>query len=298
MTALSTQGRRARPADYATGWLAWAGAWLVGLLPLDLASAIGGLLGRSLGPLLPVHRVARRNLARAIPDLPPAGRRRILRDMWDNLGRTAFEYPHLAAFRLDGAAPRIEVVGQEHLRLGAGGPMPIFFSGHYGNWEVLALAANQLGLPVVQVYRGANNPVADRLLRRLRRPAGGLQLPKGSRSVRSLLKAMAEGAPLAVLIDQKMNDGIAAPFFGRDAMTAPMPAEFALRFGRPLLPVFCERRKGARFRVTIEGPLPVQGDARDPAAVRQVLERMNRRLEERIRDLPGHWFWVHRRWPD
>lgn len=298
MTDTPYGSRPARPLDYLTGGLAHLAVWLVRRLPVDAASALGGFLARSLGPLSRAHRTARRNLALAMPELDRAARRRVLRGMWDNLGRTAFEYPHLDRFRIDGPAPRIEVTGGEHARATAGQPVPIFFSAHFGNWEILGLTARQMGVPTVQVYRAANNPVAERLVRRLRAPAGGRMLPKGARSVRELIKAAAAGEPMAVLVDQKLNDGLAVPFFGREAMTAPMPAEFALRFGRPLVPAFAERLQGARFRVTILPPLAAQGSPRDVAAVRALLARMNAVVEAQVMARPEQWFWVHRRWPD
>ncbi|MEQ8347224.1 MAG: lysophospholipid acyltransferase family protein [Sneathiellaceae bacterium] len=289
--------RRARPLDYPVGALAWALVWLIRRLPVDWASALGGALGRGLGPLSRAHRTARGNLQRMMPELDAATRRRVLRGMWDNLGRTAFEYPHLDAFAIDGPDPRIEVVGLEHATPRDGRLEVIYFSGHIGNWEILGLTAAQLGTPPTVIYRAANNPLTERLLQKLRAPAAGRQLPKGARSVRPLLQAARDGETIALLVDQKMNDGMAVPFMGRPAMTATMPAEFALRFGRPLLPAFAERLGGARFRITVLPPIRAEGSERDRADVAALLARMNAVLEDWIRAHPEQWFWVHRRWP-
>lgn len=298
MSEIPYGSRAPRPLDYVTGALAHLAVWLVRCLPLDAASALGGFLGRILGPLTGAHRTASRNLDLVMPELSPAEKRRILRGMWDNLGRTAFEFPHLDRFHIDGPDARLEVIGREHAVPVEGRPAPIFVSAHYGNWEVLCLVASQLGQPPAMVYRAANNPIAERLLRRLRAPVGGRMLPKGPRSVRELIQATMAGEALALLVDQKLNDGVDVPFFGRMARTAPMPAEFTLRFGRPMVPAFAERLDGARFRVTILPPLEASGSARDPQAVQDLLTRMNALIESRIRARPELWFWVHRRWPE
>src|SRR5690242_18436764 len=133
-------------------------------LPLDWASATGGAIARAIGPLLPVSRLARRNLAIALPELPPAEVRRVLRAMWDNFGRTIAEYPHLHDISCLGPGARVELVGTEHVdRAAAAGRPILFFSGHFGNWEVAPLAAAQYGLRMAVVYRAANNPRVDAL---------------------------------------------------------------------------------------------------------------------------------------
>ena len=251
-------------AEYA---LARAAAGLFGLLPIDRASALGGALGRALGPRLPISDRARANLERAFPDRGAADREAILVGMWDNLGRVLAEYPHLGRLIDDG---RVEFAGLDHLRAmrddGVGG---FFVGGHIGNWEIPSLVAAREGIAVDQLYRAPNNPPIDRLLRRFRAETGGRYIPKGPAADRAVAAACRRGRHIGVLVDQKFNEGIPLPFFGRDAMTATAPARFALRFGLPIVCIRMERRRGARFRFTVSPPLALSptGD-RDADAVR------------------------------
>ncbi|MGD9537524.1 MAG: lauroyl acyltransferase [Alphaproteobacteria bacterium] len=288
-----------RPIRHAIeGGLAWASFGLLGLLPVGLASALGGWLGRMVGPLTAVHRRAARNLARALPELPPDEQRRTLHAMWDNLGRVAAEYPHLGRFAPYGARSRVEVVGAEHLdearEDGKGG---IFFSGHVGNWEVAALAVEKRGIPVALIYRAPNNPHVDRLIWRCRGPVADFRVPKGQAGARDILRWLRSGGHLAMLVDQKMNDGIAVPFFGRDAMTAPALAELALKYDVPAYPVRVERLNGARFRITVFPKLEFARSGDKAADVKAAMLKANQVLEAWIRDRPDQWLWVHNRWP-
>ncbi|WP_370151744.1 lysophospholipid acyltransferase family protein [Ferrovibrio sp.] len=291
---------RVRPHEYLAACGAHFAVWLFRRLPLERASALGGWLARRLGPLFSVHRLAARNLARAMPELDAPTRARILDGMWDNLGRVLAEYPHLGHMQQGPAdAPgRIEVVGIEHLAgIHENGRPAIFFSAHYGNWELPGLAASWHGLALVQVYRAANNPLTENLLQRLREPVGGRHFPKGAEAARELIRALKRNESLGLMVDQKLNNGVAVPFFGRDAMTAPAIAEFALRFGCPVFPARAERLGGTRFRVTVEPPLTFTSTGDREADVYAALLQINRKLEDWIRDRPDHWFWVHRRWP-
>jgi KDO2-lipid IV(A) lauroyltransferase len=271
-------------------------------LPLDAASALGGLLGRSVGPRLGVSRRARRNLRAAFPELPVAAVDRIVRGMWDNLGRVAAEYPHLVRLRVFAADGRVAVAGLEHLdqAIAAGRPA-ILFGGHLGNWEIAALAAGQYGsargTEFAQIYRAANNPLVDRIVARCRGGASEF-IPKGAVASRRALAALRRGAHLTLLVDQKLNDGIAVPFFGRPAMTAPALAVLALHFGCSVLPVRVERRRGANFRLTIEPPLPLPDSGDRAADIATLMRAVNRTLEGWIREAPEQWFWVHSRWPE
>ncbi len=296
---------------------------VVAALPLAAASALGGFLGRGLGPRLGVSRRAVRNLERAFPRMTPDEIARTVRGMWDNLGRTIAEYPHLAQLwesdiaekalaidhdallrRGEGATPavisvgRIEAVGVENIMrmVDHKGPQ-ILFSAHLGNWEVLPRWAANLGMEVAVVYRTPNNPYIATLIERLRRGAGPL-LPKGLQGAVASVKVLEEGGRLGMLVDQKQNRGIAVPFFGTPVMTAPTLAKLALRFRCPVHGAWVERLDGGRFRVTVTPPLSLPESGDDNADVRAIMTEVNAILEGWIRSRPDQWFWLHRRWPE
>jgi KDO2-lipid IV(A) lauroyltransferase len=296
-------GRRARSCCRRLAWRAEAVvvALVLGcfrILPIDAASALGGALAAFVGPRLGISRRAVTNLRRALPQLDAAAQRRIIRAMWGNLGRVVAEYPHLSAIRVFEPGGRVAVLGLEHVDalLAAGRPI-IFVSAHYGNWEIAGIAAVQRGLSLVQVYRAANNPFVDQLVAGLRGPGAEL-LPKGAPAARGAIAALRRGRHLAMLVDQKMNDGIAVPFFGRAAMTAPAAAQLALRFDAAILPVRVERLRGAHFRMTVSPPIAIDRAADRHDETLAIMSSINREIERWIRERPELWMWLHRRWPD
>ncbi|MBT5780036.1 MAG: lauroyl acyltransferase, partial [Rhodospirillaceae bacterium] len=218
------------------------------LMPLPLASFVGGTVAGALGPLLPVHARAHKNLTRAMPELSAAEVKRTLGEMWRNLGRVVGEYPHLRKFRAYAPGGRIEVVGKEHLEAVKNLPGgALLFTGHIGNWETSGLPLIQFGIPIAFVYRAPNNPYVDRLICRAR-GEGITQnaIAKGATGAREMVRQIKKGGYTAMLVDQKMNDGIAVPFFGRDAMTAPALAQLAFKYDLPVWPVRTERLGGCR----------------------------------------------------
>jgi len=289
------------PVSWAYRFEAWGAGLLfaiLGSLPLDAASALGGALARRIGPRLGVSNRARRNLHAALPQLSAPQIEAIVRGMWDNLGRVAAEYPHLRHIRVFGPGNRVETRGLEHLDQAlAAGRQVILFGGHLGNWEIAALAAGQRGLDIAQIYRAANNPLIDRRIARLRGGNGEL-IPKGAIASRRAVAALRRGGHVSLLADQKLNEGIAVPFFGRPAMTAPALALLALHFDCTVLPARVERLQGARFRLTIYPPLDLPRTGDRDAAVLAIMAAVNATLEGWIRERPEQWFWVHSRWPD
>jgi Kdo2-lipid IVA lauroyltransferase/acyltransferase len=180
-TAAPGRPRAARPSlrQYAEAFGAAIAFGLLRLLPIDCASAVGAALASNIGPRLPISRRARRNLQNGFPTLPGSEIRRIVAAMWDNLGRVAAEYPHLRAIRVFELGGRVETHGFEHLdHAVATGRRMIIFSGHIANWEIGMLAAVQYGITVAQIYRAANNPLVDHMIRRFRGDGGEL-IPKG-----------------------------------------------------------------------------------------------------------------------
>ncbi len=227
------------------------------LFGVDGASAIGGFIGRNIFYRVPVMDRARENLRAAFPEKTQDEIETIIREMCDNLGRTVAEYAHLDKLAMTGADPRIEVVNVEHAdNAVAAGTGVMFISGHFANWEVMPFAAYQHGFEGGEVYRPQNNPYVDRWLVWQRAKNGPKdQISKGSQGTRRIFYLLRRGKSIFMLVDQKTNEGLPAPFFGHDAMTTPAPASLALKLGATLVPVSNERLRGARFRMKIYPPI-------------------------------------------
>ena len=280
---------------------AWGAALLFGAfaaLPLDCASALGGAIGRLIGPFFGISERARRNIRCAFPGSSESEIARIIRGMWDNLGRVTAEYPHLRKIRVFEPGGRVETHGFEYMdQAVATGRRMIIFSGHLANWEIGMLAAVQYGISVSQIYRAANNPLVDRMITRFRGDAGEL-IPKGAGGACEAIATLRRGAHVTMLADQKMNDGIPVPLFGRPAMTAPALAALALRFDCDVLPARVERLGGAHFQLTVFPPLALRRSGNSHADEAALMTQVNAILESWIRDRPEQWLWVHRRWTD
>lgn len=261
-------------------------------LPLDVSSAVGGFMARSIGPFLRAHKIARKNISTVFPKMLPKEQRALLMAMWDNLGRVSAELPFLNSEQL---LKRLSVSGTEFFPQ-AGTPV-IFFSGHIGNWELTYPVTTAAGIPTSVVYREANNPLADKIVNDIRATRATEMIAKGKRGGVKILKTIKNGHALAMLVDQKMNEGIAVPFFGRDAMTAPAIAELALRYDLPLIPARVFRTKGCHFEARAFAPLVVEKTGDTEKDVLAIMTQINVILESWIREKPEQWFWVHQRWP-
>ncbi len=270
--------------------------FLVRLLPRSAASGIGGKIGRLIGPRIAITRRARRNLGLAFPDKTSRQIELIIEGMWDNLGRVLFEYPSLS--RID-IRRDVEIIGAEHLdALRDDGKPGILFGGHFANWEIAPLASKNSGLDTHIFYRAPNNPYVGGLFTRSHLESSGKMIPKGPKGARHGLKVLGQGGHLGMLVDQKMNDGIAVPLFGRDAMTAPALAQFALKYDCPVVAIRIERLHGVKFRITIYPPMIIENTGDRHADIHRIMIRVNETLEEWIRARPEQWLWLHNRWPD
>ena len=278
--------------------LFWSVMSLFRALGLKRASDLGGWLARKLGPMIPVTRRAQKAMARAFPEMSAAEREGHIRAMWDNLGRTFAEYPHLDKFWAVKPGARIEISGMEHaLAAIAKGKGGLFASGHCGNWELMPRCIADIGHKGTLVYRPPNNPYVDAWIAAQRKIGLPTMAAKGGDGVRAIIKTLKENAFIAMLVDQKANDGISVPLFGREAMTSPTAPTLSLKHGAPIVPVWCERLADQRFRVTVYPEIvqPHTGDR-----VRDTYElalRLNQFLEARIRENPANWLWLHSRWP-
>jgi len=269
-----------------------------GAMNVDRASDVGGWIGRNIGMRLPFTNRARDNIALALPELTREERERVVTGMWDNLGRTIAEYAHLEIFAKPEERHRIDVAQAETLRaLAASDNGGIVISGHFANWEILPVAMQFENLEGGEVYRHANNPYVNEWMIGLReRVTRAVQVPKGGPGARTLVKLLREDKFIAMLVDQKMNDGIEARLFGHPAMTTGAPAGLAVRYNAPVFPACVERVKGATFRVTVYDPITPKPGADAFEDVMRITQELNDFLEARIRERPHEWLWLHNRW--
>lgn len=295
---------RTRPSwlqDFVWRLEAWAFDAVTSLarcFPIDAVSDFGAALAGVLGPLTSTHRVAETNIRIAFPDLDPAAVDRLLTAQWRALGRWAAEFPILDKIIADPA--RVEVVNGERLReIAANKESVVFISGHFSSMEIMPAVIIHAGVTCQITYRATNNPHVDARIRRSRFRYGvRLFAPKGGDGARELIRALGRGECVALMNDQKFNGGVLAPLFGVNCHTAPGPSSFALRFGIPLVPMSVQRVHKARFRVIVHEDIRLEDTGDRNADIAAGVRRVNAFMEDRIRDRPDEWFWVHKRWPN
>ncbi len=262
----------------------------------DAASDLGASLGRLVGPRTRKHRHVVANLRTAFPGWLPHRVEAVARAAWAAAGRTLLEYPVLERV-CDPAAGRVRVVdlgGLEAVRR-AGRPA-VFVSGHFGNWNLLPVAAARAGLPLSVVYRRPRNPAVGRLM-------AGWQAALGCRflevdgATRPLLRELQAGRSVGLLTDQRYDRGEKVPFFGRPATTTTAPARLALKLGVPLVPARVQRLQGARFVVTVCRPVEPEPGLDETAAARRMTEAVNGLFARWVAAAPDQWLCTKRRWP-
>ncbi len=271
---------------------------LMRLLGLERAQAFGGWLTRTIGPRLGNSKRARRNLKRAMPELSDSETETVIRCVWDSVGRTAGEYAHLGQFDFFNPQARVEIIGMDTVEkiiaMDKGG---IFFSGHFANWELMPKALIAAGMPSTTVVRPVNNPHINDWLDKARLThCSPTLISKNDQGARGIVQALRAKKYIAMLIDQKIKEGIPVPFFGQPAMTTPAPARLALKFGCPLIPAWIERVGAARYRLHVYEPIAIPETGDMLSDIVEITRRMNAFLEERIRERPDQWLWLHNRW--
>ena len=267
------------------------------LLGVERASGLGGWLLRTLGPRTGTQKTVMRNLRIAFPDMAEAERERLALDQWEQTGRAFAETAVMDKLVAEG---RIEVVGLERLHAirDSGRPV-VFVSGHLANFETMAAVILAAGVPCQITYRAANNPYVDAQIIAARARYGvKLFAPKGGDGARELLAGMARGESVALMNDQKFSEGPEVRFFGQPVNAAPGPSRLALRFGTVLQPMSTERLPGVRFRVTVYDPIRLEPTGDRAADIARGVQAITRFIEDRVRENPVDWFWVHKRWPD
>lgn len=260
-------------------------------------------LGRHLGTLAwwldaRHRRVARENLALALPELPAARREAIARECFRHLGSALADAVSSTRLDLVELCRRLTLQGWEHVHEAEGHGRGVFFlSAHLGFWEIAAYPPGIYGGPLHVVGRPLDNPHLDRELERLRGRFGNQAIPKRG-AARGTLKAIRGRGRVGILLDQRVQpgEGIDVPFFGKPARTSPLLARLSLRTGAPVVPIFAYPEGAGEYRFVARPPLLPPTREADEAAVAALTRRYLEVTEAEIRRHPEQWMWMHRRW--
>lgn len=290
-----------RARDYVVGHVALFFLWALSKIPADTALNIAGAAARTFGPLTSRHTVAVNNLKAAYPDMPEAEVQKIARGMWDHMGRLAAEYIFMdELFDFDPVTlkgKRVTVEGEDIFRqLAAEKKAHIIFTGHLGNFEMLAAAGSAFGMPVTSLFRAPNNRyIAEYIFRTRKELMGGL-LASRTGAAFELAMILDKGGNIGMLVDQRFRRGVPTTFFGRPCKSTPLLPKLARQYDCDVYPVVSKRLPGNKYHLKIEPKLTLPRNAAgdiDVAATSQVLNDI---VERWIREDPAQWMWFHKRW--
>jgi len=272
--------------------------WLIRLLPVRLAGAVGAGIGRTAYYLIARHRnIALNNLKRVYPDRDESWRRRIGRESFAELGRTMFELPHVFLRSKAFLLSRVEVEGEEPFRMAMEQKRGVFVNAcHHSNWELGGLMLSLLGYDSSIIYRPIKNPELEDYLKQCRERFGATVQSRFD-GLRWLPKTLNRGGSIDVMVDQHMSQGIEVPFLGHPSSTTPLPATFAIRNQTPLFGVAIKRTgRSFRFHLTFWPINPPELTGDKEIDTQNIMGAITESFAPIIHERPELWLWIHRRW--
>ena len=265
------------------------------ILGLKYSSLLSGHITKIFGPLFRSNKISYSNLTRALPHLREYQKKNILKKMWNNYGAKLAEYMFLKDFRTSFEyQKKIKIVNKEILEKIALNKKPVIFvSGHFNNFELLAMQIEKSGVDLAAVYRPLNNIFLNPIMVKIRkRYICKNQIKKGISGTKELLKCFKKNISIALMVDQRVSEGISSNFFNRAALTTTIPAQFAKKFNTEIVPVYIERFNDNNFKIEFSRPLNFSKDE----DVHDITLKLNKILEKMILKNPDQWIWTHNRW--
>ncbi len=264
------------------------------ILGLSIASSFSKNIGMFLGPLFRPKKLIQENIIKAMPNLNNDEIKKIIKSMWGNYGRILSEYMFIKYFRKSNLKNNLQVEGQEILEKIKNEDKPvIFISGHFNNFELMAMYIESSGVKLAAIYRPLNNKFLNPLMERLRKKyICQNQIKKGISGMKKLLYFFKKGTSIALMIDQRVSQGIKTKFFNHEAYTTTIPAQFVKKFNCSIVPVYIERVDGVNFKLTIKNPIKFNKNE----TIENITSHLNKIMEKMILKNPDQWIWSHNRW--
>jgi KDO2-lipid IV(A) lauroyltransferase len=259
-----------------------------------ISSKIGGKLFEIIGPIFRSKKLIHTNIKKAFPRNNSVEIKKLTKLMWNNYGRVFAEYMFIKDFRFEKIDSKIEIIGQEILdEIKKSNKPVVFISGHFSNFELMAMQIEKAGIKLSAIYRPLNNIFLNRIMEKIRKKyICKNQIKKGIAGTRELIKFQRNNYSIALMIDQRVSEGEKVNFFNQEAYTTTIPAQLAKKFDMPIVPIFIERVNDTNFKIKISKPVNfLKSDS-----IKDITSKLNVIIEEMILKNPTQWIWSHNRW--
>ncbi len=258
------------------------------------SSNLGEKIGKFFGPFTRSKKKIINNLKDSNIGVDDLERETIIKKMWGNYGRILAEYPFLKKFKNNSLEQYIEIEGKEYLEeIKKDNRRVVFVSGHFNNFELMAMQLENSGLNIAAIYRPLNNVFLNRIMEKIRlNDICKKQIKKGKSGTRELLQLFKDGYSIALMIDQRVSEGIKSKLFKRSALTTTIPAQLVKKYGVDVVPIYIERKKKVYFKMYVNKPINFKKNV----SLEEVTETLNQELEKMILKKPDQWIWSHDRW--
>ena len=258
------------------------------------ATNFGEIIIKKLGPYFRSNYKIQKNLENSEIGNSEKERKIIINNMWGNYGRIFAEYMYIKKYRQNSLSNNINVVGQNILDEIKNSNEPvIFISGHFNNFELMAMHLEKSGIDLAAIYRPLNNKFLNPIMEKIRKNyICKKQIKKGMSGTKEILKYFKKGTSIALMIDQRVSEGISCNFFNRKALTTTIPAQFVKKFNCKVVPIYIERKNKNQFRLEILNPIKFFKNEN----IEIITSNLNKVLEKMIKRNPDQWIWTHDRW--
>ncbi len=267
--------------------------FILSIIGYKNGSNLGNFIGRLLGPIFRSKKLIKNNLEQS-GIVNKKNYNKIISKIYGNYGRILAEYPFLKAFRNNKLNKFIEIDGLENLnKIKREKRRAVFISGHFNNFELMALQIEKAGINLCAIYRPLNNLFLNKTMEEIRENfICKNQIKKGRSGTRQIIENIKKGNSVALMIDQRVREGIKINFFGKPASTTTIPAQLIKKYKCDLVPIYIERRKNNYFKMFVSEPIKIGNNK----SIKEITEHLNKILEKMILKNVDQWIWTHDRW--
>ena len=264
------------------------------ILGYRMASNFGGLIGTFFGQMFRSKKLIENNIKKSLTKINENETAEIIRAMWSNYGRILSDYVFIKNFRQSKLEKYLEIEGKEIFEeIKKSGEPVVFISGHFNNFELMAMEIEKSGINVAAIYRPLNNIFLNKIMERIRKKyICKHQIKKGISGIREILQFYKKGFSIALMIDQRVSEGIKSNLFGRPALTTTIPAQLVKKFGCKVVPIYIERNNKLNYRMKVNRPIKFDKNE----TIESITNQLNNWLEKMILIKPNQWIWSHNRW--